>query len=133
MNVETFLKKYQKSNNVEKNIREDMFKFNEFKFDKYDIGVISNLNKNNKYEVYLYVEANNSVASNLLYIEKESSFDANNYFEELSALASEGNLEKIALKINSSKGWHFFDLFLPFFEQNWHFFELVLNLSSGIM
>lgn len=103
MNVETFLKKYQKSNNVEKNIREDMFKFNEFKFDKYDIGVISNLNKNNKYEVYLYVEANNSVASNLLYIEKESSFDANNYFEKLSALASEGNLEKIALKINSSK------------------------------
>lgn len=103
MKVETFLKKYQKSNNVEKNIREDMFKFNEFKFDKYDIGVISNLNKNNKYEVYLYVEANNSVASNLLYIEKESSFDANNYFEELSALASEGNLEKIALKINSSK------------------------------
>lgn len=115
MNVETFLKTYQKNNNVEKNIREDMFKFNEFKFDEYDIGVISNLNKKNKYEIYLYVEANNSVASNLLYIEKENPFDATNYFEELSALASEGNLEKIALKINSLKRWHFFELFFELF------------------
>ena len=130
MNVDTFLKIYQKNNSIEKNTREDMFKFNEFKFDGYDIGVISNLNKKNKYEVYLYVEANNRVASNLLYIEKESPFDATNYFEELSALASEGSLEKIALKINSSKKWHFFELFL---KQNWTFFELVLDLSSGIM
>ena len=78
-----------------------LFKNSEFSFDGYDIGVISNINNNNKYEVFLYVEANNDVISELLLKEFESSFDSTEYFEELSNLAQEGNLDKIALKINS--------------------------------
>ena len=73
---------------------------NHFYFDGYDIGVISNINDNNKYEVFLYVEANNDVISELLLKEFESSFDSTEYFQELSSLAKEGNLDKISLKIN---------------------------------
>ena len=51
--------------------------------------------------MFLYVEANNDVISELLLKEFESSFDSTEYFEELSNLAQEGNLDKIALKINS--------------------------------
>lgn len=102
MNIEAFFKTFKSEKRKDRSIDEDLFKFNEFKFDGYDIGVVSNLNKHNKYEVFLYVEANNDIISNLLYSEKDSSFDATSYFEELSALASTGNLEKIALRINSS-------------------------------
>ena len=62
--------------------------------------MISNINDNNKYEVFLYVEANNDVISELLLKEFESSFDSTEYFQELSSLAKEGNLDKISLKIN---------------------------------
>lgn len=66
-----------------------------------DIGIATNMNQYNKYEVYLYVEANNDIIFRLLYSEKDSHFDATNYYEELSSLASTGSLEMIASKINS--------------------------------
>ena len=50
--------------------------------------------------MFLYVEANNDVISELLLKEFESSFDSTEYFQELSSLAKEGNLDKISLKIN---------------------------------
>ncbi len=99
MNIETFIKKYKKENDRKKNDKADLFKFNEYNFDGYDIGAISNLNDENKYEVFLYVEANHDVVSSLLLKEFVSPIDSTEYFEELSSLAKEGNLDKIALKI----------------------------------
>lgn len=99
MNIETFIKKYKKENDRKKSNKADLFKFNEYNFDGYDIGAISNLNDENKYEVFLYVEAKREIASSLLFKEFDSAIDSTAYFEELSALAKEGNLDKIALKI----------------------------------
>ncbi len=101
MDIETFFKNYKRDNKNSTKNNDKLFKNSEFSFDGYDIGVISNINNNNKYEVFLYVEANNDVISELLLKEFESSFDSTEYFEELSNLAQEGNLDKIALKINS--------------------------------
>ena len=101
MDIETFFKNYKRDNKNSTKNKDKLFKNSEFSFDGYDIGVISNINNNNKYEVFLYVEANNDVISELLLKEFESSFDSTEYFEELSNLAQEGNLDKIALKINS--------------------------------
>lgn len=103
MDIETFFKKYKREKEKKRNNTENQFKNNEFNFERYDIGVISNINNNNKYEVFLYVEANNDVISELLLKEFDNSFDSTEYFEELSNLAQEGNLDKIALKINSSE------------------------------
>jgi len=101
MNIENFLKKYKTENNRKKNNRADLFKFNEYNFDGYDVGTISNLNDDNKYEVFLYVEANHEVASSLLLKEFDSLIDSTAYFEELSSLAKEGNLDKISHKIDT--------------------------------
>ena len=101
MDIETFFKNYKRNNKNSTKNKDKLFKNSEFSFDGYDIGVISNINNNNKYEVFLYVEANNDVISELLLKEFDSSFDSTEYFEELSNLAQEGNLDKIALKINS--------------------------------
>lgn len=101
MNIETFFKKYKKENNRKKSDNAEQFKFKEYKFDGYDVGAISNLNDDNKFEVFLYVEANHEVVSSLLLKEFESSINSVAYFEELSALAEEGNLDKISLKIDS--------------------------------
>lgn len=78
---------------------EEHFKYNEYSFDNYDVGVIANQNRDDKYIVYLYVEANNDVISQLLLKEFSNPIDSTNYFNELSLLAKEGNLEKISLKI----------------------------------
>lgn len=101
MDIKTFFIKYKREKENKINNTENQFKNNEFNFGRYDIGVISNINNNNKYEVFLYVEANNDVISELLLKEFNNSFDSTEYFEELSNLAQEGNLDKIALKINS--------------------------------
>ena len=101
MEIETFFKKYKRVNEFSTNNTDELFKNNEFKFDRYDVGVLSNINNNNKYEVFLYVEANNDIISGLLLKEFDSSFDSTEYFEELSNLAQEGNLDKIDLKIKS--------------------------------
>ena len=100
MDIETFFKNYKRDNKNSTKNKDKLFKNSEFSFDGYDIGVISNINNNNKYEVFLYVEANNDVISELLLKEFDSSFDSTEYFEELSNLAQEGNLDKISLKIN---------------------------------
>ena len=100
MDIEMFFKNYKKENKNSTKNKDKLFKNSEFNFDGYDIGVISNINDNNKYEVFLYVEANNDVISELLLKEFESSFDSTEYFQELSSLAKEGNLDKISLKIN---------------------------------
>ena len=115
MEIETFFKKYKRVNEFSTNNTDELFKNNEFKFDRYDVGVVSNINNNNKYEVFLYVEANNDIISGLLLKEFDSSFDSTEYFEELSNLAQEGNLDKIDLKINSIEVWYFFDTFLILF------------------
>lgn len=101
MNIEEFFRKYKREIKSNKNNKDTLFKFNEFNFDEYDIGVISNINDNNKYEVFLYVETNNDVISELLLKEYDSSFESTEYFQELSSLAKEGNLDKVSLKINS--------------------------------
>ena len=100
MDIETFFKNYKRDNKNSTKNKDKLFKNSEFSFDGYDIGVISNINNNNKYEVFLYVEANNDVISELLLKEFDSSFDSTEYFQELSSLAKEGNLDKISLKIN---------------------------------
>ena len=66
MEIETFFKKYKREKEKKTNNTENQFKNNEFNFRGYDIGVVSNINNNNKYEVFLYVEANNDVISELL-------------------------------------------------------------------
>ena len=100
MDIEMFFKNYKKENKNSTKNKDKLFKNSEFNFNGYDIGVISNINNNNKYEVFLYVEANNDVISELLLKEFDSSFDSTEYFQELSSLAKEGNLDKISLKIN---------------------------------
>ena len=100
MDIETFFKNYKRDNKNSTKNKDKLFKNSEFSFEGYDIGVISNINNNNKYEVFLYVEANNDVISELLLKEFDSSFDSTEYFQELSSLAKEGNLDKISLKIN---------------------------------
>ena len=100
MDIETFFKNYKRDNKNSTKNKDKLFKNSEFNFDGYDIVVISNINDNNKYEVFLYVEANNDVISELLLKEFDSSFDSTEYFQELSSLAKEGNLDKISLKIN---------------------------------
>ena len=66
MDIEMFFKNYKKENKNSTKNKDKLFKNSEFSFDGYDIGVISNINNNNKYEVFLYVEANNDVISELL-------------------------------------------------------------------
>lgn len=66
MDIEMFFKNYKKENKNSTKNKDKLFKNSEFNFDGYDIGVISNINDNNKYEVFLYVEANNDVISELL-------------------------------------------------------------------
>jgi len=61
MDIKTFFIKYKREKENKINNTENQFKNNEFNFGRYDIGVISNINNNNKYEVFLYVEANNDV------------------------------------------------------------------------
>lgn len=102
MNIDLFFNKYKdlKKENVTICDNEEHFKYNEYSFDNYDIGVIANLNREDKYIVYLYVEANNDVISHLLFKEFTNPIDSTNYFNELSLLAKEGNLEKISLKIS---------------------------------
>ena len=101
MNIDLFFNKYKnlKKENVTVCNNEDHFKSNEYSFDNYDVGVIANLNRDDKYIVYLYVEANNDVISHLLFKEFTNPIDSTNYFNELSLIAKEGNLEKIANKI----------------------------------
>lgn len=101
MNIDLFFNKYKdlKKENVAVCDNEEHFKCNEYSFDNYDVGVIVNLNQEDKYIVYLYVEANNDVISQLLLKEFTNPIDATNYFNELSSLAEEGNLDKIANKI----------------------------------
>ena len=101
MDIKTFFKNYKRDNKDSTKNKDKLFKNSEFNFDGYDIGVISNINNNNKYEVFIYVEANNDVISELLLKEFDSSFDSTEYFQELSYLVKEGDLRKIALKINS--------------------------------
>lgn len=101
MNIEEFFREYKREFKSDLKNKDTLFKFNEYNFEKYDIGVISNINNDNKHEVFLYVEANNDVISGLLLKVFDSSFDSTEYFQELSDLAKEGNLSKIALKINS--------------------------------
>lgn len=101
MNIEDFFREYKREFKNDLKNKDTLFKFNEYNFEKYDIGVISNINNDNKHEVFLYVEANNDVISGLLLKVFDSSFDSTEYFQELSDLAKEGNLSKIALKINS--------------------------------
>ena len=100
MDIKTFFKNYKRDNKGSTKNKDKLFKNSEFNFDGYDIGVISNINNNNKYEVFIYVEANNDVISELLLKEFDSSFDSTEYFQELSYLVKEGDLRKIALKIN---------------------------------
>ena len=128
MEIETFFKKYKRVNEFSTNNTDELFKNNEFKFDRYDVGVVSNINNNNKYEVFLYVEANNDIISGLLLKEFDSSFDSTEYFEELSNLAQEGNLDKIDLKINSIEVWYFFDTFLILF---WYEIDTFLLLKNN--
>ena len=102
MNIDLFFKKFKKlkKENVTVCDNEEQFKCNEYSFDNYDVGVIVNLNQeDDKYIVYLYVEANNDVISHLLFKEFTNPIDSTNYFNELSLIAKEGNLEKIANKI----------------------------------
>ena len=100
MNIDLFFNKFKKlkKENVTVCDNEEHFKCNEYSFDNYDVGVIVNLNQEDKYIVYLYVEANNDVISHLLLKEFTNTIDATNYFNELSSLAEEGNLDKIANK-----------------------------------
>ena len=101
MNIDLFFNKFKKlkKENVTVCDNEEHFKCNEYSFDNYDVGVIVNLNQEDKYIVYLYVEANNDVISHLLFKEFTNPIDSTNYFNELSLIAKEGNLEKIANKI----------------------------------
>ena len=100
MNIDLFFNKFKKlkKENITVCDNEEHFKCNEYSFDNYDGGVIVNLNQEDKYIVYLYVEANNDVISHLLLKEFTNPIDATNYFNELSSLAEEGNLDKIANK-----------------------------------
>ena len=102
MNIEFFFNNFKnlKKENITECNNEEHFKYAEYSFENYDIGVIGNLNRDNKYIVYLYVEANNDVISHLLLREFTNPIDSTNYFNELSMLAKEGNLEKISLKIS---------------------------------
>ena len=95
MNIDLFFNKYKdlKKENVTVCDNEELFKYNEYSFDNYDVGVIANQNRDDKYIVYLYVEANNDVISQLLLKEFSNPIDSTNYFNELSLLAKEGNLE----------------------------------------
>ena len=103
MDIETFFEKYYKGRDEKLALceNEENFKAKEYSFENYDIGVVSNLKRADKYIVYLYVEAKNDVISHILFKEFKNPLDSTNYFNELSTLAEEGDLDKIAVKMSN--------------------------------
>jgi len=91
------LKKYINKSN--KNIEKRIVNTNEVSIDDFYAGIIENeLIDSKKYEIYIFVEYKDNVASPLLYEVFNDKKQADEYFSELNELIKKKNLDKIREK-----------------------------------
>ena len=104
MNVDKIIKELKEySVDTATNSSKEIYLYQEFNFDNFDTGVIINELGTDKFEVYLYVEKEGSVASRLFLKTFDNLENAKKYYTNLLDDAKLGNLDKIKEKLDTQK------------------------------